>query len=794
MSLRVWLPLDGSLENRGISDIEIINNGATIINNGKIGQCYNFNGSSYCYENTYDWSNFNTSAFSLCCWYKEPSPVASGNSQIVCIGTSSGWNNIRIGLLRRTSSGYPMFSVSDGSNSINYNFTATSFSLDTWNHIAVTYNNGTLSMYINGILDKTANTTIIPVLNSSQHLGIGSASNGAEKLTGYLNDVRIYDHCLSQKEVKEISQGLILHYKLDELSTGLNNLAQTGSMSVYNNYSGSGTTGTLTKLNENFNGAPVYRLVMTPNDTSLSNFKTTLGSHGVYGFRQTFKANTKYCFWIYYRPISHLDVRVGGTASNIAGWTEIAPKQVSNKWYRVGQFRNGNIAEDKTDNIFTSFYTPTAVSGQPITIDFASPFLIEGDTNIDEGAYWGLNGINKIPDSSGYGNDGTIIGSLITNEDSLKYQLSSYFNGNLRIEAPFSPPGDNTFSVSGWFKHNSGTTYYASNTTYNTYICLEEGRYFVYPASGSAFVGTYTSTANTWQHIVLVQDGVNSKLKLYINGNLVNQINSTNQLFRSEVLDLGGRQGVSQYKGNISDFRIYATALDAEDVATLYHTSAQVDDLGNIHCFEFEEKQGNSFATELLGIYNSTSANWDNQNNQFIIISRNGISSRSGMVIKNDNSRRLIPWGFTYRFTFDIYVPITTNFNVDYNNYSNDVSVTFSGNDNDNISKRLTSSFTVNANTWTTVTLGSSNTNETKNPNHVTLYDQTSLGIKTDSVDAPVTWYLKNPQWYLVETEKFQVEQNGVFKTNFIKEDDLKDYASFRDNEKAAWANNFIEK
>jgi hypothetical protein len=46
----------------------------------------------------------------------------------------------------------------------------------------------------------------------SMNAASGNAVQSTYNLNGKLNDVRIYDHCLTPSEVKEISQGLVLHY------------------------------------------------------------------------------------------------------------------------------------------------------------------------------------------------------------------------------------------------------------------------------------------------------------------------------------------------------------------------------------------------------------------------------------------------------------------------------------------------------------------------------------------------------------------------------------------------------
>jgi hypothetical protein len=71
----------------------------------------------------------------------------------------------------------------------------------------------------------------------------------------HMNDLRIYDHALSVKEVQELSKALMVHYTFNDVA----NEATTNIIyDKYKEYSSS-----LTKLTETFNGMEIYKNVVT---------------------------------------------------------------------------------------------------------------------------------------------------------------------------------------------------------------------------------------------------------------------------------------------------------------------------------------------------------------------------------------------------------------------------------------------------------------------------------------------------------------------------------------------------
>lgn len=200
MSLRVWLPLVRDLNNQGLADITVTNSGATLDSNGKLGGCYAFNGSNAYVKGTYE----ATTDISFCCWVYFTS-LQRGH---VIDARKSGETGYQPFYINRASiqcgnstNGFPTFRYSWVAN--------------TWYNVIVVHNSNYCTLYVNGT-----------------QVGQSTAGRGADfgtcefnlgcrySLTSFtnvkLNDFRIYDHALSAKEVKELSKGLVAHYKLDD--------------------------------------------------------------------------------------------------------------------------------------------------------------------------------------------------------------------------------------------------------------------------------------------------------------------------------------------------------------------------------------------------------------------------------------------------------------------------------------------------------------------------------------------------------------------------------------------------
>lgn len=585
MALQVWLPLNGNINNQGLNPISMVGS-PNSWGNGKIGKCATFSPTSTTpttkIYNTTTSLNYVNEDFSWSVWIN-PSSTIYGTSYIFTVGRADA-GGYGYGMGVSSGSVYCWFGNKNWIISITHNV---------WTHISFCRKGNTIKLYKNGVLDSTQTFSgTLPTYSDGNGLGLGCFhySGSIYAYNGSINDFRIYNHCLSPKEVKEISKGLVLHYKMDDKI--VTNLVKNNTYIIYNNY---GVPASLTKLNETFQGCDVYRLTMTPNSTRISSFQTELGSHGVYGFHRTFKANTKYCFWIYYRPVSHSDVRVGGTASNISGWTEIPPAEYGGGWKVVGQYRNGSVTSDKTDNIFTSFYCPSAAAGTDITIDFCCPHLIEGFSEIiDNGDYQETNSHTTVYDCSGFGYNGTVNGTLITSSNTSRYNNSLSFNGSdsaITIGNFSTMVPDGNFTFNCWFHKDSwgskgyetifggpsGFELECKNSSTNSPVIM----------AYSWGKGTKTYNLNEWNMLTMVR--TSSDTKFYLNGELA--ITGTAGTIPSGNYFIGAWSTSTQqnYKGNVSDVRIYATPLSAEDVKELYSTSAMVCDNGTVMAYSLEE-------------------------------------------------------------------------------------------------------------------------------------------------------------------------------------------------------------
>lgn len=209
---------------------------------------------------------------------------------------------------------------------------------------------------------------------------------------------------------------------------------------------------------------------------------------------------------------------------------------------------------------------------------------------------------NKVYDSSGFGNDGEIIGEIIYSNQSIINSGSMIFNKEKRtnITLPTNTEVTDEITVSIWgYKkdwNSQGERMFGTGTQLSGWAIgsfSDEDKIFQFYLNGSWNQAGKQSILNSGWHLFNITfDGYN--LKYYIDGNLIIEpiIFETKQniTYNNKNIFIGNHINREMYfNGLLSDARIYATALSEKDILKLYQEREKVDNKGNLYCSELNE-------------------------------------------------------------------------------------------------------------------------------------------------------------------------------------------------------------
>lgn len=609
MALQVWLPLRGDLKNQGLSDITVTNSGATVAENGKIGQCYSFNGSSSrisCSSITL------TYPISICGWFNCTSYTSATQYWISYNTDSGGTVGHSIGIGMYTS----QLSIWYAGQVVSLRAITTG----QWYHIAVTINNSKeCKTYLNGELintrtfssDQPASKWItIGARSSSTTGGVGGA---AYFFNGKANDIRIYDHCLSPKEIKEISKGLVLHYKLDDDFSNLRSSMTSFTWNQQVTLAFSGNNSTITNSNNEFT---ISAKTGTSNTTSFSVSNSTaqnyLLSNNDHKFYMCAKIKSESNITIRFGCIYYVGSSTGETRSTSGVLTNTYKKfSVITSGSYNGTTYGISCKDTSIDGLSFVFKDAMCIDltvmygegKEPATVEqFELDYykLFEKQLNYESYNSGETVTLTKLPiyDSSGYENNGIITGTLSTDNDSPRYNYSTQFSSGAKITPSIFPSFlTDECTVSMWVKLDQlpssspgRTMLYTAWYGFSCEVTSSGSTYFrTYLTNGQKDSPSGTLTINNWIHWVGVKSSTG--VSLYLNGTLIGTSLTTDNFNWKSV----SSNSVASYNNNyylygkLSDLKLYATALSAEDIKELYNTSAIIDNAKNNLAYQFNE-------------------------------------------------------------------------------------------------------------------------------------------------------------------------------------------------------------
>lgn len=619
MALRVWLPLNGNLNNQGTGTL---NNpfsvSAQTWENGKIGQNLYFNNVA---SNTITIAELIDKKTLTCTfWYKLKNistittwadVINFGVKNISSGSTATYRFEVHNSGLNNTWYGNGVVTDSEGSGS-------TTTDENVWHHMSMVTDGETVWFYKDGIQYATYSNSTYK--NNYAFTGSMRLSDAGMYVT--MADVRVYDECLSQKQIKEISKGLIAHYTLSETINN-ENIACENPLRLNNATSVTYDSETYTYTIESQVGDSSWGYGVRINDVN----KCIIPYDNYYRFSFEVWVPTQHQISIDYNNYSN-DTSQWNPTGNDNDLT--SERLTSTKTIPGGTWtkcifgsKNANVNNTAHVSIYDVSCIGLVTSSDNNSIiwkirNFKYELSSEATEWIPYESDW-RDSLGVDVSGNGYNTVSSTASNAILshNDDSPRYSGSTYFNGytylrsdwgsmawfnfdNATISAWMKP----TTTPSGWtgsigFQHDGGV----ENKTFT--ISNYDGKFTVHAVNGTtwdeAIISSETLPLNEWSYCVatIQKDNVLNKniLKMYINGVLVKTdiIDYKTATVRSDTCigigaDFPGSD--EKYTGYYSDVRIYATVLSEDDIKKMYQVPIFIDNKENILSYEYQETDG----------------------------------------------------------------------------------------------------------------------------------------------------------------------------------------------------------
>jgi chitodextrinase len=508
-----------------------------------------------------------------------------------------------------------------GGNASAETFGTSTLALNTWAHLATTYDGTTLRLYVNGVqVSSKAQTGTIAT--SSNPLQIGGDAIYGQYFSGKIDEVRVYNVALTAAQVQgdmatPIGGAPPPDTQAPTTPSGLSATA-VGQTQINLSWTAStdnvGVTGYRIERCQGVSCSNFAEIAATSGTgTTFSNTGLTAGTSYSYrvraqdavpnlsGYSNTASATTSTA------PDTQPPTTPSGLTATAAGTTQInlswtgSTDNVGVTGYHIERCQGAgcsNFAEiAATSGTGTTFSNTGLTTGTSysyrVRAQDAVPNLsgysntASATTSTQASGLVAAYSFNQgsgtsVADASGSGNTGAIGTAAWTTAGKFGNALS--FNGTsakvtiadaaslrlttgMTLEAWVSP----TTVSSAWrdviYKGNDN--YYLSATT------TSSGR----PGAGAIFSGSYGETfgtsslaLNTWTHLATTYDG--TTLRLYVNGVQVSSKAQTGTMATStNPLQIGGNAIYGQYfSGKIDEVRVYNGALTQAQVQTDMNT------------------------------------------------------------------------------------------------------------------------------------------------------------------------------------------------------------------------------